>query len=144
MLGYISALPPPLNKLAVRIREAILCYPNLRTLTLAPTTFHPNLFGPILPQLIGCPNLCELTVNSSCTGEENIQSLVALEQLTKLTIIDPTRAILIHLPGWLSNLPSLLELRLRVRAINSFPSGTDSDNVLLARPIVAPCQMVYL
>lgn len=61
------------------------------------------------------PQLRELTVNSSCTDEVRAPILVQINELQKLTLRDPSRAILQILPDWLGRLSkSLTELHLRV------------------------------
>ena len=61
--------------------------------------------------------LRELVVNSACATETSAPILLGIGHgyLEKLTLIDPTRAILNGLPSWLGHLSStLVELHLKV------------------------------
>lgn len=97
--------------------NAIQAYQNLKSLEIAPKVYHQDVFPQILQSMNQNPTLRELVVNSACTSEHLAPILVGIGHgnLEKLTILDPTRAILNVLPDWLGHLSStLVELHLKV------------------------------
>ncbi|KAI0742435.1 hypothetical protein C8Q80DRAFT_1188375 [Daedaleopsis nitida] len=111
--GFLSPRPPPLNKLSDQLKAAIESWPNIQTLVLAPKQYHESIFTEILPMLLNFPVLRDLTVNASCTNEDQAPILAQLRDLESLTIVSPSRAILQRLPEWLVELrPTLRKLHL--------------------------------
>lgn len=94
---------------------------NVQTVSLLPQTYHEDLFDKILPELKMRSSLTDLQVNASCLDERKAPIMTTFERLTRLTLYDPTRAILNLLPDWLERLSiSLKELHLRVGIPTSF------------------------
>lgn len=70
----------------------------------------------MLQHLPTCAFLRDLTVNASCTDEIRAPILTRIESLEKLTIYNPSRAVLELLPEWLRRLSgTLLGFHLKVR-----------------------------
>lgn len=112
--GFIFPRPPPRNMISEKIASALKRFINLRSVRLAPITYHAELFVPSLPILPELNALNEVEVNASCSDEPRAPMLVKLGQLRKLSLINPGRAILQLLPDWLSRLSeSLVELHLK-------------------------------
>jgi len=112
--GYISPRPPPLNTVQDILLSSIQAFKNVQTVALLPQTYHEGLFDKVLPELRNCSSLTDLRVNSSCLGDIRAHLVTAFERLTRVTLCDPTRAILQLLPDWLERLSSSLkELHLK-------------------------------
>lgn len=113
--GFISPRPPPLNTVEEAILSAIQTFKNLQTVALLPTTYHEDLFTRALVELKSCHLLADLRVNSSCMDDVRAPILAELARLARLTLCDPTRAILQLLLDWLERLSSSLrDLHLKV------------------------------
>ncbi len=113
--GYLSARPPPLNKLPGQLKALVECWTNLRSVTFAPQQYHDDTFNSTLLLLLSLPRLQHLSVNPSCSGDGHVATLTQLRNLQSLTIQSPTRAVLQILPDWLRELkPTLRTLHLTV------------------------------
>ncbi|KAF9006991.1 hypothetical protein BDQ17DRAFT_1238451 [Cyathus striatus] len=106
--GYISSRPPPRNTISETILSAVKAFTNLAEVKYTPVTFHEDLFTEPLKVLKVAPSLRSLTVNGSCMDEKKARILVQIGGLDKLTLKDPTRALLQLLPDWLRHLSSSL------------------------------------
>ena len=115
MLGYISPRAPPRNTLPVKLVEAIKSFINLRSVQFTPQTYHEDLFRDSLIALRDLRSLTEIAVNASCTDDAKAPALAEICGLKKLTLHNPSRAILQLLPDWLRRLSGTLqELHLKV------------------------------
>ena len=105
-----------------KLLAAIQAYKNLISLEISPKIYHPDIFLEILPSVALKTTLQELVVNSACATESSASMLVRIGHghLENLSLLDPTRAILNELPGWLGHLSStLVGLHLKVTANTS-------------------------
>jgi hypothetical protein len=99
----------------VKLVEAIKSFINLRSVQFTPQTYHEDLFRESLIALRDLRSLTEIAVNTSCTDDAKASALVGLCGLKKLTLCNPSRAILQLLPDWLRRLSGTLqELHLKV------------------------------
>ena len=98
-----------------------------------PQTYHEDLFRESLIALRELGSLTEIAVNASCTDDANAPALVELCGLKKLTVDNPTRAILQLLPDWLRRLSGTLqELHLKVNCSPRFMFDLDMiDDILV-------------
>ena len=95
--------------------EAIKSFINLRSVQFTPQTYHEDLFRESLVALRDLRSLTGIAVNASCTDDAKAPALVELCGLKKLTLYNPSRAILQLLPDWLRKLSGTLqELHLKV------------------------------
>ncbi|KAI0920231.1 hypothetical protein AcV5_010030 [Taiwanofungus camphoratus] len=106
--GYLSSRPHSLNSFSSSLRDAIQLWPNITTVVFAPKHYYEDLFTTVLQHLPTCAFLRDLTVNASCTDEIRAPILTRIEGLEKLTIYNPSRAVLELLPEWLRRLSGTL------------------------------------
>lgn len=105
----------PINPLAYCLMTAIPAWKNLVAVTVDPMQAPEDLFVESLRLLRNSPELRSLKVNTACTDRISAPVLSEIVGLGHLTLIDPNRAILELLPGWLSRLSGTLrELHLLV------------------------------
>jgi hypothetical protein len=99
----------------VKLVESIKSFTNLRSVQFTPQTYHEDLFRESLIALRDLRSLTEIAVNGSCADDAKASLLVELCGLKKLTLDNPSRAILQLLPDWLQRLSGTLqELHLKV------------------------------
>ncbi|KAJ7583784.1 hypothetical protein C8J56DRAFT_951786 [Mycena floridula] len=99
------------KNISMKIAQSIENFNSLRKITLTPITFPEDIFEELLPKLSTfCPSLGDLTFNSlSCSASLVVQ----INNLRRLTVASPNRAILDALPHWLGRISSsLTELHL--------------------------------
>ena len=109
--------------------EAIKSFSNLRSVQFTPQTYHEDLFRDSLIALRDLRSLTEIAVNASCTDEAKASVLAELHGLKKLTLDNPSRAILQLLPDWLRRLSGTLqELHLKVNCSPQFMFDLDVIN----------------
>ncbi|OCH86234.1 hypothetical protein OBBRIDRAFT_855495 [Obba rivulosa] len=108
--GYLSTRPLHMTRLATNILDGVRAYHNLHTIVFAPKQYDENLFTDIIPLLHSCASLQDLTVGPACTNALCTPALVQIENLERLAIQSPTRAILQRLPEWLGRLSSTLRV----------------------------------
>ncbi|KAH9916577.1 uncharacterized protein BXZ73DRAFT_92472 [Epithele typhae] len=102
-----------LNQFSSRLKAAVECWPNLRTVVFTPRTQQDHLFDDALPLLLQLPYLESFTCDPACGSELNAQTLSQLRNLKSLTIETPKRVILQLLPELLRDLkPTLRTLSL--------------------------------
>ncbi|KAI0776615.1 hypothetical protein BD413DRAFT_602174 [Trametes elegans] len=106
--GYLSTRPPPFNKFSDHLRSGIECWKNINSVIFTPRRFCEDVLTDSLSLLSTLSCLRHLTINTSCTGEKQVQHVVQLRDLESLTIESPTRAVLQVLPDWLGELQSSL------------------------------------
>ncbi|KAG6890235.1 hypothetical protein C0995_010248 [Termitomyces sp. Mi166 len=145
--GYISTRPPSLFNLGTTIANAIQKFVNLSKIALCPATFHEELFIQSLGVLPNIPNLRELAVNTSCTGERTCPLLMRIEGLRRLTLDSPGRIILDALPAWLDDLN--IDEEQQLRTPNTIPKLThlkyfaaNYNPVYDKREVIALCRWV--
>ena len=113
--GCISTRRTPINPLVNCLITAIPAWRNLVAMAIDPMQAPQDLFVEPLRLLRESPDLRTLKVNTACTDRISALALSEIVGLRSLTVIDPNRAILDLLPGWLSRLSSTLcELHLLV------------------------------
>lgn len=118
--GFIASGPPPRNTLPEKIFNAIRLFTNLRGVKFTPSSDNEKLFVSILPLLCDLSALRDVEVNCSCSNELRAPMLVKLENLRKVSLINPGRTILELLPNWLARLSrTLVELHLKVKQLYS-------------------------
>lgn len=99
-----------------KLSTAVQSYRNLHDVDIVTRTSLPDIFSGVLSALAVSPSLRQLSVNSNSIGETSISTCITIGNLEKLTLRDPSRAILNVLPFWLSRLSGVLtELHLVVR-----------------------------
>ncbi|ESK93277.1 hypothetical protein Moror_14540, partial [Moniliophthora roreri MCA 2997] len=137
--GFLSTRAPPNNKLHAALCKAVQSFTHLQSVSFTPVSYHEDIFVESLKIIQKRSTLEELTVNRSCFDEPNItnpmsssglatlgeedeeqeqereppitktQLLASFRNLIKLSLHDPTRAILQALiPGWLDALSGTL------------------------------------
>ncbi|KAF9478583.1 hypothetical protein BDN70DRAFT_994118 [Pholiota conissans] len=106
--GFVSARPPPRNTLSEMLAVALRSFVSLHTIRFTPTTYHEDLFTSSLPILCSTRTLTNLAVNQSCCDEARAPTLVQVNGLRSLTLLNPGRAILELLPAWIERLSSTL------------------------------------
>ncbi|EIN05711.1 hypothetical protein PUNSTDRAFT_137203 [Punctularia strigosozonata HHB-11173 SS5] len=111
--GNLQTRPPPFYELERVLSDAFPLFVNLEEVFFLPSAFHVDVFCGALVTLPNMRNLRRLSVNSSCTKETYVASLVKITGLHYLTIQDPSRAVLQELPEWLRSMQgTLTELHL--------------------------------
>ncbi|KAF9526215.1 hypothetical protein CPB83DRAFT_940082 [Crepidotus variabilis] len=111
--GSTSTRAPPRNTLPANITKALETFVNLRSVQFTPSTWNNQLFTTALPILPTLLFLDDLEVNASCLDEPNALSLSFISGLRRLSIWNPSRAILQLLPDRLDRLSvSLVDLAL--------------------------------
>lgn len=117
LYDYLRRTPPG-NALSTALSEALKRFTNLSSVFFTPVSFRCYVFTDLLRILTVSPVLRNITVNTSCMGDDREEWLSQLTGLNSLTLYDPTRAILQLLPDWLGRLSSTIQsLHLKV----SFP-----------------------
>ncbi|TFK37578.1 hypothetical protein BDQ12DRAFT_736111 [Crucibulum laeve] len=112
--GFLSSRPPPRNTLPVTLTNSIRAFVNLNRIELTPIIYHEDTFTETLGVLKEAKSLHELAVNACCMDDLRAPLLAKIDGIEKLTLHDPTRAILQLLPDWLERLSNkIMELHLK-------------------------------
>ncbi|KAH9856164.1 hypothetical protein C2E23DRAFT_882278 [Lenzites betulinus] len=106
--GFLPGHPKIRNRMMEYIETAIKSWPNLQTIVLDPTSYHPSLFTEILPLLPQLQFLRSLHVNAYGIDQALAPKLTELRNLNSLTLHSPSRALLDLLPRWLGKLQDTL------------------------------------
>ncbi|KAF8519374.1 hypothetical protein BU17DRAFT_90081 [Hysterangium stoloniferum] len=91
-----------------KIPGALQAWRNLRKVTLKPHQASGTALQNIIKALRTCPSLKSITVNDLVMGEDIVPDLVELCDLEEITLLNPTRDILMALIDWIGRMRSTI------------------------------------